>query len=852
MPFAGRALLLGFEALESRDVPSSAPGLTVVTDIEPNDVITQARPLGSVDLGQVAQVHGTIGNNAYAGADVDWFRFDVDQTEKVTLTLNGSGVVSLYDDDAAVLPLGHQRILQFNAAGPATAESINLLPGVYEVAVSGAGNRYFSPILADSGTDGTTGPYILTLAGANPGFNTTAPLPVVRTDIAAGGYVGSPLAINVYLSKPIDLTQDYVTILDAYQDDMMPNVTFDAATSDLVLTPQPALTAGRYRIVGYDTDGNQILAIPFTVLHSRTTDTLATAAPLGDITHAGLVQLPGAIGNDPYYSPYNSDPTATHPASQVNMYGFTVSGPGVQVLTAEAFAGRIGSLLNPALTLFRITGRNPDGSLAWHLVAGNDNSYNAAVGSNGQAPLYQDPALFASLSAGRYVLAVSAMGNYGDPLLDKIPGTSGIFDPDQSHSGSQGQTTGKYVLSLFLQAGATTRPEVTQTSLQAGVVLDGPPTQFTVQFSAPMNLVQLALASGQQWQGVTGSGTVDPTLLESFPCYIQDATGNRYFIALTSYDVHSGVATFTVLQRLMTGQYFLRLSGPNGLTDLAGNPLAGNSVSGDYVLPFTVTNSSPRPTTLPLSDANDSAAAPTDLGVLFPDELATGVAVQRDFRSANPAPADQADYYRFTLLQDTTLALSLGGTGLNVAGRPVLLDAHGNPLYPAVDPTDPTAQSVLVLLHAGTYTVMVGTWPSGAAGSVVYTFSIHSVGLPENPTPLTSGPAPAYRLLLDSSVAGSSALSANVPLPAPSITLPGQGTSSVLLTVDRSAGGALPGGNTLTGAAGGLAAGPAGVVGSTSATSNDAVRLILPGTEFPSTTAVATTGPECPHPVAFG
>jgi hypothetical protein len=832
------------EALERRDVPSSLSGIRVLTDIEPNDVITQPQQVGTLDPGQAVQVHGTIGNTAYAGADVDWFAFNVTQGETVTLTLNGSGVVSAYDNDPAVMPLGHALILQFTASGPATAHAINLLPGAYEVAVGGTGNRYFSPVLAGSGTDAAEGPYTLTVAGAKADFDPTASMALVRTDIPAGGYVGSPLALNVFLTGSIDLTQDYITILDACQDDLGPNVTWNSATSDLVFAPAAPLAGGQYQIVGYDSSGNQFLAIPFTVHATPTTDTLATARPLGDLTNSGLVQLPGVIGNDPYYSPFNTAASATNPASQVNMYSFVITGPGQHVLTAEAFAGRIGSPLNPALTLLHITGRDPDGSLAWQVVSGNDNTYNADLASDGERPLYSDSALFADLTAGRYVLAVSATGNYADPVFGTQLGVGGLFDPDQAHSGSQGETTGNYVLSVFVQPAPTTPPTVTQASLQPGAVLDGPPTHITVQFSAPMDLVQLAVASGQQWGMATSGGYVAPALLERFPCYLVDATGNRYFLALDSYYSDTSTATFTALERLSDGQYFLCLSGPNGLTDLAGNPLVGISLSGDYVVPFTVTNSPPRGWSLTLTNPSDSVSAPTDLGVLFPDELAAAVTVTRNFQGATPAPTDEADYYRFTLLEDTTVALSLCGPDLTVAGRPVLLDTNDHPLYPAVDSHHPTSHEVTLLLHAGTYTVMVGSWPPSGAAQAVYTLRFASVSVPENPTPLTSGPAPAYRLRLDTLAPPVD--STSLPGPSgtiPQITLPSQGTPAVSLTVDRSAGSAPSNGDALAGLLSGLAAGPVGIVGSPSATGNDAVRLVLPGTEFPIVTNVAIDAP---------
>jgi hypothetical protein len=577
-------------------------------------------------------------------------------------------------------------------------------------------------------------------------------------------------------------------------------------------------------------------------------DTLATATPLHDITQAGLVQIPGAIGDDPYYSPFNWDAASSNPANQVDMYSFTISGDGRYTLTAEAFAGRIGSLLDPALSLFRLTGQNPDGTLACQAIAENDNSFNGTLASDGEVPLYTDPVLFAGLTAGKYVIAVSSTGNSADLLLGQQFGTDGIFDPNQSHSGSTGQTTGRYVLNLFVQPADPTPPSVVGANVTPGIVFTGPPTQFNVLFSAPMNLIALAVASGQQWQLATFSGSVDPTLLARFPVYVADQNGTRFNVALSSYDMTTGMAKFTLLEPLTDGSYSLHLSGPGGLTDLAGDPLAGNSPGGDYVVPFTVTNSPARPAVFTLTNPDDSFNAPTDLGVLFPSEIGNGVVVQRDFRAANPAPDDRADFFRFTLLEEASVIVTLGGPGMNVSGRAVLLNDDGNPVYPAVDPLDPKSHSVMLVLQPGTYTLEVGGWSPSFAGDAVYQLSITEAGLQENPTPLTSGPAPAYRLRLDSA-AGSSPLATPAQPVTPSavgttpqLNLPGSGTPAITLTVDRGvAGSAPPSNETLPSAATALAAGPVGVVGTvTSAPASELVRLVLPTADVLSTaTAVA-------------
>jgi hypothetical protein len=824
----------GLESLERRDMLAWSPQIVDISEVEPNDVLTQAQDLGPVDLAQRLNVRGSIG----AGADVDFYRFGIDQAEKITLTLTGFGILSLYENDPLAAPLGHPLILQFATVGPAVARSINLLAGEYEVAVSGAGDRYFSPVLADSGTVGGQGSYALSISGDNPDFDASVAVPLVRTDIPANGYAASPLAIHLTLTQPLDLSQDYVTIVDSQQDDMSPNLSWHPAVNELVITPLSGLDIGPYQIVGYDADGNQILSVPFSVVGRKgspaampTSDTLATATPLSDITDAGLVQVAGAIGTDPYYNAANTDPTATNPADQVDMYRFLVSGAGQYVLTAEAFAGRIGSPLDPALTLFRMSGVNSDGTPAWQLVAGNDNQNNPTVASDGSVPLYTDPALFVGLTAGRYVIAVSASDNYADPLLGMTAGTGGRFDPNQSHSGVANKaTTGAYVLNLLVRPADPAPPTVTYTSVPPGAVLTGPPTTVTVQFSTPVNLVALAVLSGQQGQ-VDAAGEVNAVLWQRFPVYVEDAAGQRHLLALASYNTATGVATFTVLDRLTDGSYTLHLSGPGGLTDFAGNPLSANDFSGDYIVPFAVTSSPPLPALL-APNAQDGWAAHTDLGVLFPAELASGINVRRDFQSATPQPADQADFYRFTLLQDASLILTLAGP--DVVGRPVLLDAQGNPAYPAIAPKHPNQHQVNLLLCAGTYTIEVGGWTAAGAAKAVYTLSIVQAGFQENPTPLTTGPAPAIRLRLDSAAPSALAPSApNTSGPPPQLTLPGPATPSITLTVDRSAASAaLPNVPLLPGTAAGLAAGPVGVVSSVPA-ANDTVRLVLPGTEFP-------------------
>src|SRR5262249_40215884 len=83
-------------------------------------------------------------------------------------------------------------------------------------------------------------------------------------------------------------------------------------------------------------------------------DSPAGAHSLGDLTGPQLLRIPGAIGDDPAYTNRNRFPTLANRAFDVDLYHFQVSGAGRYALTAEAFAGRIGSPLDPGLSLFRV------------------------------------------------------------------------------------------------------------------------------------------------------------------------------------------------------------------------------------------------------------------------------------------------------------------------------------------------------------------------------------------------------------------------------------------------------------------------------------------------------------------
>jgi hypothetical protein len=796
------------EALEERSLPATTwPGLVAPLQVTGgNDTATQAVDLGTLDSTGRAEVVGTVANAA-GGGGVGWYRFTLAQPAQVSLAtldrLGGSPLVSvlgLYDSDPQDFadpfnPTGYRLLAQDDGAAHQGDASLTrtLSPGTYYVAVSGDGDNFFSPVLADSGYPGSTGDYGLLLTATDLALAPGAGPAVLGSDPAPGSAVtGSPFVIRLNVSAPLDpntiipggnvsLTYNPTGTFGDGNDQDVPlvSVNFTPAADELQLIPAAPLAPGFYRVfLAGDQSGSvpvvagldgtplgqdnahpagadftltfQVAGVEgVTTPNAGSNDTPATAHDLGNLAGAGIVHVAGAIGDDPAYNPASSNPNLANPAAEVDLYHFQITGPGNFSLGAEVFAGRIGSPLDPALSLFK---RAPDGSLT--LVTVNDNSLNATAATDGSMPLFTDPVLYAGLTAGDYYLAVSGTGNMPDPSQGLDPGTQGVFDPSVTDSGTNGFTVGPYVLNLLVQADSVP-PQVTATTPADGAALAAPPTQLTVRFSEPVNLQQLTYETYQQ-----------STQTELAAVYVQAADGTQYHPRLVSYDANTNEATFLMLDGLANGPYELHLSGagPLGVADLAGNPLVGNDPSGDYVVHFTVTGPARGTNGNPLlwtgQGPNDTLAQAQVLGVLFPHELQAGVVIQR----LKSPSADTADYYQFQVLQQREYIFALNGYK-PPSGPPVTItDANGNPIAVLVQGN---GSGVKVNLAPGTYVVRVGGWTPAQAPEVAYQLRIGLALNLENPPPLTVGPAPALRLTL-----------ATNPTPTPTPT-PGQPPASV-------------------------------------------------------------------------
>jgi hypothetical protein len=770
---------LRLETLEPRTLPTTSTifGLpSAVLETEPNNTIDQAQSLGDLSILHQVRVGGTIGAETIEAGDVDWYRFTLDRPSAVTLATSGNpsagsfvSVLSLYGETGAN-PNGlsdytsYRLIMQADGAAEGGQAHLDrdLAAGTYFAAVSGSGDLYFNPSIADSGYPGSTGAYKLLVAATDLHLSPGDGPVVLATDPAGGTALAySPFVLRIAFSTALepdsiqlgsDVELSYTAgTAPGEQSQAVPlaSVSFDNVADELDLTPAAPLRPGNYEISlagnrrAHQTvltdlankplgksllypSGNDV-AMTFRITgikgnpaaNAGADDTPATAQNLGDLVGAGLVQIAGAIGDDP------TNPIPWDPAD-VDLYHFQIHGSGRYALTAEVFAGRIDSTLDPALTLFRLdaSGQGLD------FVASNDGSFNPTVTHDGSAaPLFSDPLLNAGLMQGDYYLAVSSNPNVPMPVFGHLPGTAGVFNPEVTHSGQAGSTIGDYVLNVAVVAmnnppQVSGVPTVDGIPLNPGTVLPAPPATLSVTFDETVNLAQLARQNG---------------LPELSPIFVESSQGTKFFPQLVADTGDGTGADFLFPNALPNGTYQLHLSGPLGLTDLAGNPLAGNDPSGDYVIPFAVNGpargTDGNPQLWMDEEPNNDPADAQNLGVLFPAELITGIRIERI--SPPAGTADTADYYRFQLVQETQISFALNSPSAPAGIRLTLADASGNPIRLAG-----SSLRDAITLEPGTYILGIIGWSPTTTAKLIYQLSISGGSLEQAP-PLSIGPGPA-------------------------------------------------------------------------------------------------------------
>lgn len=704
------------EALDCLNLLSSlgldAP-LSSFWAIESDDTPAQAAP---VDLDAVHSLSGMVGDGAAGAADVDWFRVHVDRPTALHISGGSSRVViSLFEGGAAPDEIGDYHLV--TQSGPTAGIEPRLAAGTYFIAVSGAGNCYFHPALVGSGYSGETGRYDLSVDAESLPTDPADDGPEIL-DFALGTALDpAPVMLRVRLSEPIaddSVVPGRTVLLLGPRGES--TFTCTVIGSELIISPDAPLSPGNYRLVVRGSGATDVLrdvdgqplgftpetgsgndrTIPFEVGGIEGTqaltanDTRATAEQLGRLDGAGLIQRTGWIGDDA------TDPVPLNP-SDVDFYQFRIAGSGSFTLGAEVFAGRVGSSLDAGLSLFRVDAR---GRLVW--LANASASGSTAVAEDGTLPLADEPILFAGLSAGSYVVAVTSAGNEA--------GMDGGFDPQHTHSGRAGGSTGSYVLNLWA-ALDTESPTVVASQPANGSILPAPPERFEVAFSEPL------------------------PLRSSMTAVVVNAAGRVVASArLASFEPEAGVAQFAMIDALPVGAYGLHL---RGFGDFASHRLIANDASGDYVIPFTVAGpergTAGNPLLRTFADSGDGFA---DLGTLFPAELVKGVVLKRD-GSSEPAPT--VDAYRFRVLDgnEYTFLLDEHSSAVNVE----LFDANGERIDAV---RQGTGAGLKAILSAGTFELRVTT---SGAGDVPtnYGLTLRTATLPEDPTPLRVGPAPALR-----------------------------------------------------------------------------------------------------------
>jgi hypothetical protein len=787
----------------------------------PHETLDRSAELGLLSPGVSIGEAGSIGGGPDGAADVVWYSFTLGGPARVQFELSRedpsstfNGVLSLFNNDPTSYDFGdpynidgHRLLDQVDgkADGGVASFDQELGQGTYYLAVSGDGNFDFHPLIAGSGLPGSTGDFQLQVTATDAGLSPSVGPQVLSSDPAPGSVLGaSPLAIRVELTGVLDpstlipgqtaellYSPDGNFALDGQQV-ALSQANFSAVTqvanlpgdntpqydglNELQLFPANPLGLGDYEVVlvGQSVEGSPVLAdlngtpvganaanpqgqditIPFQVDGvegqagvDAPDDTASTAQQLGQLTPGSVVQVAGAIGTDPF----GAD-TSYVPGNQVDLYHFTVTGAD-ESLVAEVFAGRIGSPLDPGVSLFRL---EPDGTLQF--VGGNNNTGDNTVTDDGlEEPLLTDSALYASLTPGEYYVAVAGGLNTPSPLEGQIPGSFGVYDPNTPGSAQLGWSTGNYVLNLLVQP-TPAAPHVVSSSPAAGSTLTQDPTQVVITFDQPMDLADLALQSYMDTYENYVSGI-----------FIEGSDGTIYVPRFDSYNSDTNQATFDMLQGLPNGQYELHISGVNGVSDVFGSPIAGNDPSGDYVIPFAV-DVAPRgdggnPRTWIDQEPNDGVGQAQDIGVLFPNDLAAGVTITRNF-SGDPAaaPHDTADFYQFQLLLDKPYTFALTGNDLPAGVMLSLTDASGQ--VPQGIFSEAGGTVLFGELAPGTYDLEVSGWNASEAASLSYQVRVTMSSQDDNSPPLLSGPAPAVAIQLDSIAPPSS------PTPPPPVSPP--------------------------------------------------------------------------------
>lgn len=193
------------------------------------------------------------------------------------------------------------RLLAQATAEDSTGVTItrSLAAGTYSIAVSGKGNSYFHPDLADSGLAGETGDYTLE-------FTSTALMGPVSGDPLPLAIDASPLGVRIDFGGALNFSPAVNHEFTGTAISLS-WTNYSSTINELQFAQIGRMTAGDYTAVIKDTTGTVRMTLQVHVPEvadipaDSGDDTPATAIDLGELDALGIIQVPGIIGDDPYY-----------------------------------------------------------------------------------------------------------------------------------------------------------------------------------------------------------------------------------------------------------------------------------------------------------------------------------------------------------------------------------------------------------------------------------------------------------------------------------------------------------------------------------------------------------------------
>ena len=259
----------------------------------------------------------------------------------------------------------------------------------------------------------------------------------------------------------------------------------------------------------------------------------------------------------------------------------------------------------------------PDGTLAF--VAGDNNTGNATTTDDGlQKPLLTDSVLYAGLTPGDYYVAVAGGFNTPSPLEGQHPRQLRRLRSQRGPAASSPERLDHR--RLRPESAGPAHPRAAACRLeQPGRRLDAHPGpdasgRHVRPADGPRGPGRPVVHGHLRGTSSRGSTSRGPT----------GRTTSLASIPTTSPPIRRRSTCSRVCP---TASMSSTSPAQTALSDMYGSPIAGNDPSGDYVVPFTV-NAAPRgdggnPLQWTDQEPNDSLGQAQDIGVLFPNELAT-------------------------------------------------------------------------------------------------------------------------------------------------------------------------------------------------------------------------------------